>query len=541
MRLAIFVYLMYNSIMKCEKCNNSITEYTKYCLICKNPVKIAAQPLYLKQKHDVILYHIIDVFCSIFFLGIPYLLFWTIWVESSKSALNKINYSAEPIRYPAFLAKATIGLAINILVFLIWINIVGRNFDRGAISEYILVSLALFGFALTCWALCYFVVNYKIYKTLNFFLESNQKYINNQKFSLLASIILGQMYFQRKINYWHKYVKLSLLKPANMRKKYSRQQLAKYLLYFAILLVIFVPVIQKSDFWYAYMSKIDRSTSELATDTGMSIKGRALFYSVNPVATDKTNLDNDCKTKVSAELIEYGCFYVDQAKNPKIYLLNITDQDLKTVTEVTAAHEMLHNAYSLLSVENRANVDKMLKLNDLKLTTSGNQQYIKLISPYSSENESIRINEMHSLMAVMPIGALTPDLENYYKQYFLVDRVKLIEAEAKFNSTLLGVQARLDNIQNVISAQAKNLDEFTAVISQQRSYLNIYSYRGNAYSYNSLLPIYNSNIDKYNSIVLVYNQNVDLYNKSSSDFYNRLQGIQPAGITTQSQTKRAIN
>ncbi|MCU1441793.1 MAG: hypothetical protein JWP85_2790, partial [Rhodoglobus sp.] len=157
---------------------------------------------------------------------------------------------------------------------------------------------------------------------------------------------------------------------------------------------------------------------------------------------------------------------------------------------------------------------------------------------YASESEDVQINETHSLLSVMPVGSITPELENYYKAYFTDNRSKLIAAEAKYNATVEAYKSNLKSILAVIDSQGKNIDNFEATLNAQERDLARYNYVDNIVAYNNLVPIYNSNLGKYKENIATYNTNVDLYNNATTEFSNRLKGMQPQGVTVQEQEKK---
>lgn len=518
--------------MTCPNCKKPVKAYTKFCLSCEKPVAIKSQKISIRPR-KVLLTSIALIVLSIPTLGVAYLYFWSRWVEQSRTSLNKIEDSRRISRLQIFVANAYLLLYLNLALLILISNVTGRSGDEGGfLMVYSIASFAILFLVFAFYALVYFVVNRKIALKLKFFMESNVEHITNQNFSILAGIIFGHMYFQSKVNYWRRFVKSdSASKPTKHRN--INFKIPAYAL---VAIVILVGALAKTDYWYAYASPINSNTAAFATNAGMTVKARSLFYSTKPVATDKVTLDKACEnTKV--DVLEYGCFYAKDGI-PTIYVLNINDSELSAAKDVTAAHEMLHYAYAKLSDSERSDLNKILTQNRASLIASNNIQYTEAIKSYASESEDVQINETHSLLSVMPVGSITPELENYYKAYFTDNRSKLIAAEAKYNATVGAYKSNLNSSLAVIDSQGKNIDDFEATLNTQERDLARYNYIGNVGGYNSLVPIYNSNLGKYKENIATYNKNVDLYNNATTEFSNRLKGMQPQGVTVQEQEKK---
>lgn len=97
---------------------------------------------------------------------------------------------------------------------------------------------------------------------------------------------------------------------------------------------------QLGDWWHARSYDPPEEIVVLADGAGMSDEGRKLFYRFEPSLLDQTALDEKC----SAE--KFGC-----TSGRFIYILRPTNEAEYSRAVVTAAHEMLHVAYSRLNTE----------------------------------------------------------------------------------------------------------------------------------------------------------------------------------------------
>lgn len=163
------------------------------------------------------------------------------------------------------------------------------------------------------------------------------------------------------------------------------------------------------DWWHATRYTPPPEIQQLAEDAGMNDTGRKLFYRFSPELVSQAELDRHCDKG------RLGC-----AEGQDIYILESTTDAEYNRNVVTAAHEMLHVAYSRLSQEQRGALDPQL---EAALKAYGLNNIASKLQDYPSD---AYINEAHSF-----IGSETRDpgnrLEQHYKQYF-ADRSKTVGA-----------------------------------------------------------------------------------------------------------------
>lgn len=524
--------------MICPKCEQPVKVYSKFCLNCGKAIKIPSQKLYFKRKNYLPL-NLIFIAIGAYTLFIPYLLFWSYWVEKNKQALNTIDNNKTVGNFQRNTLRTGLITGVLLVILLVWGAISGRSAESIGLVLGMIATLVFFGtLVFVVWVISYFVLNIIIYKKLTFLLESNRKELEGNKISLLASFILGPTYFQPKINKWLKFVKPGVLINEKADNKKWHVLTRKSIIGTAIIVGSLVSFIYFSGAYYAYFSPIRPGTAQLAIGSGMNMHGRKLLYSANPVAATKSEVDKACENKNNDGTIEYGCFYYDSSGDAHIYVLILNDSVLKSNNYVTAAHEMLHNAYSKLSPEEKSDVDKLVGINLLKL--EGNKQLDTLLEPYKDEPQEVRLNEAHSLLSVMPESALTPELNEYYSKYFS-NRYSIILAAAQYNNEIERYNLSQRQIESYLKWQDQNIGKFESVLSRQNRSLNFYSNSGNYYGYNSLVEVYNSNIEKYRTNIKSYNEAVNSYNKNITDFENRLQGVTVTGISSTSQQGKNSN
>lgn len=139
---------------------------------------------------------------------------------------------------------------------------------------------------------------------------------------------------------------------------------------------------------------------KLAESAGMSDEGKRLFYRFSPELVDQADLDKYC------DIEKLGC-----TDGNHIYILKASTQEDTDRNIVTAAHEMLHVAYSRLGQTEKDALEQ--QLNDELNSPNANSIKTKL-KDYPQEDY---YNEAHSFIG-SEVGQISPQLEDHYRNYF---------------------------------------------------------------------------------------------------------------------------
>ncbi|HSX29561.1 MAG TPA: hypothetical protein VLE73_03300 [Candidatus Saccharimonadales bacterium] len=154
------------------------------------------------------------------------------------------------------------------------------------------------------------------------------------------------------------------------------------------------------DWWHSVQYHPPADVAKLADDAGMSPEGKKLFYRFSPQLVDAATLGQKCGNE------KLGC-----TEGQSIYMLQFKDDGEYNRTIVTAAHEMLHVAYSRLNPKEVAELDTQLKT---ELDGYGASVVADQLKGYSSDDY---YNEAHSFIGSQ-LSDISPQLEQHYKRYF---------------------------------------------------------------------------------------------------------------------------
>lgn len=164
------------------------------------------------------------------------------------------------------------------------------------------------------------------------------------------------------------------------------------------------------DWWHSLQYNPEPSIVKLADDSGMNAKGRQLFYRFSPQVLKENDIVRICGEQ------KLGC-----AAGRNIYILKNTDSLSYNRSIVTAAHEMLHVAYSRLDKNEISNVNELI---DRQLKLFYDEDVLSQLNGFVNTDDYY--NEAHSYIGSQSEKLLS-DLETYYKKYF-DDRNKTVEA-----------------------------------------------------------------------------------------------------------------
>lgn len=247
----------------------------------------------------------------------------------------------------------------------------------------------------------------------------------------------------------------------------------------------------------------------LASDDTMRAGTRRVFYINHPELDGKLQFNGHCRTEAEQTIV-LGCYIENQG----IYLLKVDDKRLDGVLQVTAAHETLHAMYARLSKQERAKVDKMTAS---FFATLKDDRIRKTVEGYRAKDPGVVPNELHSILGT-EVRDLSPELENYYKQYFS-DRSKIVDYSDKYEKSFIDIESKagqydasLSALKRKISADESRINLQLTAINEKQKELDNLKAQNDIEGYNSQVPVYNSMIKEYNSLVNQTKQEINEYN-----------------------------
>ena len=261
------------------------------------------------------------------------------------------------------------------------------------------------------------------------------------------------------------------------------------------------------DQWQLYNYTPSEEVSNLGAAALLNGTGKRYYYLSEPQIEDKQTFAQHCPVEEST--IVLGCY-----DGRVMYLLNVDDDRLRGVEEVTAAHETLHAVYSRLTDKERARIDTLV---DAAYKKQNNARLTKVIDAYRVREPNDINNELHSILAteVRDIGS---ELEDYYAKYF-TDRMRLVSMAETYQSVFTDLEdqvasydEQLKNLRKSIESSQGILTNKQNAITSQRTKMDTLLRNNQISEYNSLVASYNASVVDYNNRVDDLERDIDKYN-----------------------------
>lgn len=237
--------------------------------------------------------------------------------------------------------------------------------------------------------------------------------------------------------------------------------------------------------------------AEIAEKNALTDKGKATFYRADPELVDGEIFRKYCFANGVEAL---GCNAPKPNGGPfggrKIFLLKIDDPKFADHKYAAAVHEMLHSAYNNLGPDEKKRIGALLDQELVKRQDDSHLISSVEILKGRKDNDIKDIQaELHSKFGV-EYKDLSPELEDYYKQYF-VDRSKVVDLFQKggFNSRV----RRIDQLNQEIKILNTKL---TGMNNQLTALKNA----GDIDKFNSLVGQFNGTASQYNAKVAEANK-----------------------------------
>lgn len=251
--------------------------------------------------------------------------------------------------------------------------------------------------------------------------------------------------------------------------------------------------------------------SALAEDTAMTEYGSRLFFVNKPQLADKIAFNEVCRD-LGEEAAVLGCY---KGNRQGIFIFDVTDPRLHGIEQVTAAHEMLHQAYDRLDPGTRSYIGDLLE--DFYRSGLTDESIKSKIAIYEEDGSDL-VNEMHSIFGT-EVRDLPTELEDYYKQYF-TDRQKVVafrdasNAEfERYRNQIAEYDRRLEQLRKEIDKMEKDLKVEAAELKSKKAALDADLAAGRVQEYNAGVAPYNALVNQYNHDLATVNRKIEEYNR----------------------------
>lgn len=267
-----------------------------------------------------------------------------------------------------------------------------------------------------------------------------------------------------------------------------------------------------TDWWRLRDYQPTQEVAALVADDAMTDRGKHLFYINHPSLENKEDFNMHCADK-SEETAVLGCYH---GNRQGIFLYAVTDERLAGVRQVTAAHEMLHQAYDRLGDRERLRIDALL--NDLYDSGALNEDIKAKLDSYKAQADVVLTNEMHSIFG-SEVRNLPQELETYYKRYF-TERSRVVGYSESYRAEFTRRQElvkqydrQLADLKRQIDANKTSLENRMSTLKAKERAIDQDLAGGNQSQYNADVQAYNAIVQSYNTQLAATRILVDQHNR----------------------------
>ena len=258
----------------------------------------------------------------------------------------------------------------------------------------------------------------------------------------------------------------------------------------------------------------------LEDSIGLTDAGKLILRATHPALDSREDFNYNCDSHDS-DISILGCY-----SDNRIYIYNVTEEQLNGIRESTLAHELLHAVWERLSDSEKN------RLSAIITELFNSEEYNSLLSEnLENYNESDRIDELHSRIAT-EIAEIPDELQSHYAKYF-TDRQALIkfynsyiDPFRKLSDKLEEIADKLKTLDSTVNEKTQayyanteklstEIDEFNKCAETAGCFATDYAFRVRrnelVTSKNALENEYNAIndiINQYNALVKEYNENV---------------------------------
>lgn len=260
--------------------------------------------------------------------------------------------------------------------------------------------------------------------------------------------------------------------------------------------------------------------NDLVFELDLSDKAQRIFLASQPEINQSREFNQNCQ-RHEPNVSILGCYNGD-----RIFIYDVANQELNGVTQVTAAHELLHAVYKRLPIEERNNIDSLLQESYSQVE---NAELKNRMDYYARAEPGEANNELHAIIAT-EVSDISAGLEQYYSKYFN-DRQKIVELYRGYNSKFIALYEEAERIKVQVEEMEAQLVNRQAQFETDFAYLNTsieqFNERANSgyftseYQFsvarNQLLSkvrsleserlAINNEVVRYNQLIEEYNQN----------------------------------
>ena len=208
--------------------------------------------------------------------------------------------------------------------------------------------------------------------------------------------------------------------------------------------------------------------------------GERVFLASEPTLDASQSFNDRCsQVDHSEEGHVLGCF-----SGGKIHLFKVTDERLSGIVEVTAAHELLHAAFSRLDASTRSELVQQLQTAFEELSAT-NPALSERMQVYQGLSGTAYANELHSVLGT-EVRLLPPALEVHYAKWF-EQRSVIVDFFDSYHYVFTELKERASRLQDELTAMRTDIEarsnSYDASVAQFNAEWELFLQRNEAFEF----------------------------------------------------------
>lgn len=194
------------------------------------------------------------------------------------------------------------------------------------------------------------------------------------------------------------------------------------------------PIIQ--DFWLGLGYEPNEKTAEIQDELELTSRGKRIFAATQPTVEANVEFNEHCNSH-DVDISLLGCY-----TDGKIYVYDITLEQIEAANKVTMAHELLHAVWERMYEWEKDDIVELLE----KVYAENKEWFSEELEPY---RESEWIEEMYT-RAGTKLEDLPEELEKHYAKIFQ-NRQKIVEYYKTYEAPFVALQEEIEELEKRIN------------------------------------------------------------------------------------------
>lgn len=233
-------------------------------------------------------------------------------------------------------------------------------------------------------------------------------------------------------------------KRSRLSKIIAPVSIAVVLLCAGTLGVIFRQEIQDTIEGFSYTPT--QEMAQIGSDLQLTPAAVRIFHATNPTIADAELFNASCQRKeVSSPIV--GCYTSHDA----IFIYDVSNEKLRGIKQVTAAHELLHAVWARMSAGERERMGALLQE---VYSNRADEDLKRRMAYYERAQKGHEVNELHSILGT-ELGDLGDELEAHYAAYF--DRPSVLKLYSGYHEQYKTLEARTQTLQKELDGLAQSI------------------------------------------------------------------------------------